>query len=171
MAKVKFDSSLVDQAIQGDKQSISTMFYSFIGNEEQIIEARYFGSHGFLLNKIRSFVCLTDKRVASIQLGRLGKVVYQDAFIEDINSGVICQPSLFWLYCVSILLACTIVGIVLIPLWIKCFYALNKSGMVWSIREGINVYAFANQSKIGEVNAFWRYVANVRTQRVQSLRK
>lgn len=69
------------------------MFYAFIGPEEQILEARYLGSYGFLLNKTRSLVCLTDKRVAVIQLGSLGRVMYQDAFIEDVNSGIIYQPS------------------------------------------------------------------------------
>ena len=69
------------------------MFYAFIGPEEQILEARYLGSYGFLLNKTRSVVCLTDKRVAVIQLGSLGRVMYQDVFIEDVNSGIIYQPS------------------------------------------------------------------------------
>ena len=92
-------------------------------------------------------------------------------FIEEVNSGIIYQPSLFGLYLVSILLACTLIGIILIPAWVQVFYLLNKSGMVWSIREGINVYAFANQSKINEVNTFWRHLANVRTQRVQFLKR
>ena len=170
MSKVKFESGLVKKAIQGDKEALFAMFHAFIGPEEQIFEARYLGSYGFMLNKTRSLVCLTDKRVAVIQLGKLGKVVYQDAFIEEVNSGVIYQPSLFGLYLVSILLACTLIGILLIPTWVQIFYLLNKSGMVWSIREGINIYAFANQSKINEVNRFWRHLANVRTQRVQFLK-
>lgn len=87
---------------------------------------------GFLLNKTRSLVCLTDKRVAVIQLGSLGRVMYQDAFIEDVNSGIIYQPSLFDLYFVSILLACTLIGILFIPAWIRIFYLLNKSGMVYT---------------------------------------
>ncbi len=43
--------------------------------------------------------------------------------------------------------------------------------MVWSIREGISIYAFANISKINEVNSFWRHVAEVRTLRVLYLKK
>lgn len=171
MSKVKFESNLVKKAIQGDNHALFEMFYAFIGPEEQILEARYLGSYGFLLSKTRSLVCLTDKRVAVIQLGILGRVTYQDAFIEEVNSGIIYQPSLFGLYLVSILLACTLIGIILIPAWVQVFYLLNKSGMVWSIREGINVYAFANQSKINEVNTFWRHLANVRTQRVQFLKR
>lgn len=171
MSKIKFESTLISRAVQGEKEAISTMFHAFIGNEEHLLEVRYFGSYGFLLNKTRSFVCLTDKRIAVIQLGKLGKVVYQDAFVEDINSGIVYQPSLFGLYFVSVLFACTLFGILFIPIWVQLFYTINKSGMVWSIREGISIYAFANHSKINEVNAFWRHVANIRTQRVLFLKR
>lgn len=96
---------------------------------------------------------------------------FQDAFIEDVNSGIIYQPSVFWLYFIGILLACTIIGILLIPGWVRLYYLINKSGMVWSIREGFSVYAFADRSKINDVNAFWWHVANVRTLRTQFLKK
>ena len=132
---------------------------------------RYFGSHGLLMNKTRSFVCLTDKRIATIEHGSFNRVCYQDAFIEGVNSGIIYQPSVFALYFIGILLACTIIGIILIPSWVQLYYTFNKSGMVWSIREGFSIYAFANISKINEVNSFWRHVAEVRTLRVQSLKK
>lgn len=171
MGKVKFESSLIKEAVKGNKEAISTMFKAFIGTDEQILDVRYFGSHGYLMNKTRSFVCLTDKRIATIQHGTFNQVCYQDAFIEGINSGVIYQPSVFGLYLISIMLACTIIGIVLIPAWIQLYYTVNKSGMVWSIREGFSIYAFANRSKINEVNSFWRHVANVRTLRVQYLKK
>lgn len=171
MGKVKFKSSVIKLAVSGDKEAIMAMFKTFIGTEEQILDVRYFGSHGIWLNKTRSFVCLTDKRIATIQHGSFNRVCYQDAFIEGVNSGIIYQPSVFGLYFISILLACTIIGIILIPSWIQLYYILNKSGMVWSIREGFSIYAFANRSKINEVNLFWRHVAEVRTLRVQYLKK
>lgn len=171
MGKVKFKSSVVKLAVSGDKEAIMAMFKTFIGTEEQILDVRYFGSHGIWLNKTRSFVCLTDKRIATIQHGSFNRVCYQDAFIEGVNSGIIYQPSVFGLYFVSILLACTLIGLILIPSWIQLYYILNKSGMVWSIREGFSIYAFANRSKINEVNLFWRHVAEVRTLRVQYLKK
>lgn len=171
MGKVKFKSSVIKLAVNGDKEAIMAMFKTFIGTEEQILDVRYFGSHGIWLNKTRSFVCLTDKRIATIQHGSFNRVCYQDAFIEGVNSGIIYQPSVFGLYFVSILLACTLIGLILIPSWIQLYYILNKSGMVWSIREGFSIYAFANRSKINEVNLFWRHVAEVRTLRVQYLKK
>lgn len=170
MSKIKFESTLISQAVQGDKEAISTMFRAFIGEEEQILDVHYLGSYG-IIKRTRSLVCLTDRRISVIQLGVFNEVVYQDAFIEDVNSGIIYQPSLFSLYFCSVLLALTLFGILLIPLWIRMFYTVKKSGMVWSIREGIAVYAFANRSNIGEVNEFWRHVANVRTQRVQYLKR
>lgn len=171
MGKVKFESSVIKLAVDGNKEAIMTMFKTFIGQEEQILDVRYFGSHGILFNKTRSFVCLTDKRIAIIQYGSCNRVCYQDAFIEGVNSGIIYQPSVLWLYFVSILLACTLIGIIFIPFWIQMYYMFNKSGMVWSIREGFSIYAFANRSKINEVNLFWRHVAEVRTLRVQYLKK
>ena len=171
MSKVKFESSVLKQAVNGNKEAIIKMFQAFLGTEEQILDVRYFGSHGFLMNKTRSFVCLTDRRIATIQHGSFNRVCYQDAFIEGLNSGIIYQPSVFTLYLTSILLACTVIGILLIPYWIQLFYTFNKSGMVWSIREGFSIYAFANISKINEVHSFWRHVAKVRTLRVQYLKK
>lgn len=171
MSKVKFESSVLQQAVNGNKEAITKMFQSFLGKEEQILDVRYFGSHGILFNKTRSFVCLTDKRIATIQYGSFNRICYQDAFIEGVNSGIIYQPSVFGLYLISILLACTIFGIILIPSWIQLFYTFNKSGMVWSIREGFSIYAFANISKINEVNSFWHHVAEVRTLRVLYLKK
>lgn len=170
MSKINFESSLINSAVMGDKASITTMFRSFIGNEEQILDVCYFGSYGILLTKVRSFVCLTDKRIATIQYGSFGQISYQDAFIEELNSGIIYQPSIFALYIISIILACSIIGIVLIPTWVQFYYQIKKSGLVCSIREGFSVYAFANRSKINEVNKFWRKVANVRTLRVQYLK-
>lgn len=171
MGKVKFKSSVIKRAVCGNKEAVTTMFRTFVGTEEQILDVRYFGSHGLWLNRTRSFVCLTDKRIAIIQHGSFNRVCYQDAFIEGVNSGIIYQPSVFKLYAVSILLVLSLFGIILIPLWIQLFYVLNKSGMVWSIREGFSIYAFANRSKINEVNLFWRHVAEVRTLRVQYLKK
>ena len=56
MSKVKFESSVLQQAVNGNKEAITKMFQSFLGKEEQILDVRYFGSHGILFNKTRSFV-------------------------------------------------------------------------------------------------------------------
>lgn len=171
MGKIKFQSSLIRRASFDDKEAITTMFNAFIDKQEQILDVHYFGCYGLVPYKTRSFVCLTDKRIATIQYGPIGQVFYQDAFIEEINSGMVYQPSICYLYIVSVLLTCTLFGIVLIPTWVRLYYLLNKSGMVWSVREGFSVYAFANRSRLNVVTTFWRHVANVRNVRIQFLKK
>lgn len=169
MAKIQFDSSLVRNAKKGDKQAIAKMFSSFVGDGEQIHEVEYFGKYGvFFLT--HSFICVTDKKIYALQYGPFGQIVLSDAFIEELNSGMIYQPSVFNLYMVSICLCITIVGILLLNSWVRLFYSLNKSGLVWCVREGINVYAFANRSNINKVNAVWRKVSLLREQQKIRLR-
>ena len=93
-----------------------------------------------------------------------------DAFIEEVNSGVIYQPSVFALYFVGIILCISIVGILLLNAWVRCYYKVNKSGMVWCVREGVNIYAFANRSKINLVNEIWRSASYIRGKRKQYIK-
>lgn len=164
MANIKFSSAIIAKAKLGNKDSIRQMFSSFICEDEQIIDTEYFGKYGVFFPTL-SFVCITDKKLYVMEYGPWNKIVITDAFIEEINSGIIYQPSLFALYFVGIVLCTTIVGILLLNFWVKLYYSLHKSGMVWCIREGINVYAFANRSKINLVNSIWRQVSFMRNQR------
>lgn len=169
MAKIKIQSTVLKRAVIGDKAAIKTMFQSFISEDESILDVQYLGSYGFLF-KTRSFVCVSDRKIASMEYGPFGKIIYTDAFIEDVNSGVIYQPSIFPLYFVGLLLCLTIVGILLLNSWIRLYYQLHKSGLVWIVREGVNVYAFANRSKINLVNDFWRKSSYLRTKRKEFLK-
>lgn len=169
MGKIKIESSIIDRATNGDKEAIKAMFETFISDDETIISVEYLGKLGILF-PTKSFVCVTDKRVASMEYGPFGKIIYSDAFIEEINSGVIYQPSVLPLYFVGILLCITIVGILLLNAWIKLYYRVNKSGLVWCTREGINIYAFANRSKINLVNGIWRKASFIREKRKQYMR-
>lgn len=170
MAKIEIQSSLLKRATNGEKNAIKEMFQNFVSEDETIMEVQYFGDYGFLF-RTKSFVCITDKRVASLEYGPFGKLIYTDAFIEEINSGIIYQPSLFQLYFVGLILCFTIIGILLLNVWVRFYYKLNKSGLVWVVREGVNVYAFANRSKIDLVNEFWRKASYLRTKRNEFLKK
>ena len=169
MAKIKIQSTVLKRAVLGDKAAIKTMFQSLISEDESILDVQYLGSYGFIF-KTRSFVCVSDRKIASMEYGPFGKIIYTDAFIEDVNSGVIYQPSIFPLYFVGLLLCLTIVGILLLNGWIRLYYQLHKSGLVWIVREGVNVYAFANRSKINLVNDFWRKASYLRTKRKEFLK-
>lgn len=170
MAKIKIEPTLLKKAVLGDKTAIKTMFQNFISEDETIIDVQYLGSYGFLF-KTKSFVCISDKKIASLQYGPYGKIIYTDAFIEDINSGIIYQPSLFNLYFIGLLLCVSIIGILLLNGWIRLYYMINKSGVVWSVREGVSVYAFANRSKIDLVNDFWRRASFLCTKRKEFLKR
>ena len=169
MAKISIQSTVLKKAVHGDKVAIKTMFQNFVSEDETIMDVQYLGSYGFLF-KTKSFVCISDRKIASIEYGPFGKIIYVDAFIEDVNSGIIYQPSIFLLYLVGILLCITIWGILLLNVWIRFYYQFNKSGIVWVVREGVNVYAFANRSKIDLVNEFWRKASYLRTKRKEFLK-
>lgn len=169
MAKIQIDGSIVKQATFGNKEAIKAMFQTFMAEDETIISVEYLGSYGVFFTT-KSFVCITDKKVASMQYGPFGKIVYSDAFIEEVNSGIIYQPSVFALYFVGILLCLSIFGILLLNAWVRLYYTVNKSGMVWCVREGVNIYAFANRSKINFVNEIWRNASYLRGKRKQYIK-
>lgn len=169
MAKIQIDGSIVKQATLGNKEAIKAMFQTFMAEDETIISVEYLGSYGVLFTT-KSFICITDKKVASMEYGPFDKIVYSDAFIEEVNSGIIYQPSVFNLYLIGILLCISIFGILLLNFWIRYYYKINKSGMVWNIKEGINIYAFANRSKINLVNQIWRTASYLRGKRKQYIK-
>lgn len=169
MAIIQIDGSIVKQATLGNKEAIKAMFQTFMAEDETIISVEYLGSYGIFFTT-KSFVCVTDKKVAKMEYGPFGKIVYCDAFIEEVNSGVIYQPSVFTLYFIGIVLCVSILGILFLNAWIRCYYKINKSGMVWCVREGVNIYAFANRSKINLVNDIWRSASYLREKRKQYIK-
>lgn len=169
MSKIKVEKTLLKKAKEGDLESLKSIFKSFVGSDQEILYVDSFGEYGVFFPDY-CFACVTDKKICSLRIGYFGEILYQDAFIEEINSGVIYQPSVFQLYFVSVLLCLSVVGVLLLNAWIKIFYTLNKSGLVWSVREGINVYVFANRSKIASVNNMWKIASNARNERVKYLK-
>lgn len=96
--EIKLGETILQRASQDDFDAIVTMFRQFIPEDEKIYIARYLGIQGLWGFGTRQFACVTDRRVADITVGRFGEVNYQDGYLEHINSGVIYQPSKFWLY-------------------------------------------------------------------------
>jgi hypothetical protein len=169
MSKLEIHRSVVAQAKANDHPSIQQMFKPFIGEDETILSEAYLGKYGIIF-ATHSFVCLTDKKICSIQYGPFGQIVYSDAFIEEVNSGVIYQPSVFKLYLIGTILCLTLVGVLLLNAWVKLYYTFNKSGMVWCVKQGVNIYVFANRSKINLINEIWRRASSARGRRKASLR-
>lgn len=96
--RIKIERSLLNRAIQGDEESLSTMFYQFLPSSELIVKVDYYGFFGFWFVGFYSFACLTDKRLSTLRVGPFKKIRYRDAFYENMTSGGVEQPSLFWLY-------------------------------------------------------------------------
>ena len=97
-ASIRVDRSLLDRAKGNDLEAITTMFRQFMSPDEEIYFAEYTGLLGFWIFGTHSFACLSNRRLASLQVGAFGRVLYNDGFLEHANSGVVYQPSLLKLY-------------------------------------------------------------------------
>src|SRR5258708_34616604 len=154
---IKIESSVLRMAKQGDVQATAMMFKQFVPEDESVYFAEYLGVEGFWGFGTHSFGCLTDRRVASIRVGSFGEVVYQDGYIDYVNSGVVYQPSKLMLYLAVIVFSLAAVAsaagtvvvliqgpqqvavttilfflasLIAIPISVKVFYRLKKCGVV-----------------------------------------
>ncbi len=133
--EIKLNQSLLQAASEDNFDAISTMFRQFIPDDEKIHFARYLGIQGIWGFGTRQFACVTNRRVADITVGRFGTVTYQDGYLEHIHSGVIHQPSKFWLY--------FLIGLYLVSAlsnaigFVNNLFSLNSSGF-----GGFNFFIF-----------------------------
>jgi hypothetical protein len=97
-ASIQVDRSLLDRAKGNDLEAITKMFRQFMSPDEEIYFAEYCGLLGFWIFGTHSFACLSNRRLASLQVGAFGRVLYNDGFLEHQNSGIVAQPSLLKLY-------------------------------------------------------------------------
>ena len=161
MGKINVSANVLTKAISGDKESIMLLFQPFVKNET-ILKSNYFGKLGLWLWGTHSFAAITDTKIVALQIGPFGQIIYQDGDIKHVNSGIIYQPRVLWLYIISFLLCCTIIGILFIPFFVRIYYSFKKSGLVWSIREGIPVYVFASRNRISTISEYWSYVTTIK---------
>jgi len=161
MGKIKVKSNVLSNAIAGGSDSLNELFEPFIKGES-ILNANYFGKLGVSIFGTHSFAAITESKVHSLQVGPFGQIIYQDGDIDQLNSGIIYQPKIFLMYLISILLFISLVGILLIPTWVRMYYRFNKSGLIWSVREGIPVYVFTNRNRIDLISNYWSEVNRVK---------
>lgn len=168
---LQIEEGILVQAKMNKQEALHSMFQQFIGVEEKIQFSEYMGEHGIVLFITHSFICVTDKRIISLKVSAFGEIVYQDAFIESFNSGLIYQPSLLILYIVSILLIIFTfgIGILLLPLIVKWYYKIYKCGFFFIIKEGLGVYVFVNRNRMARANFVWRLVGKLREERIKSI--
>ncbi len=170
-----------------DPRALKTLFEQFIPPGEQIVETRYMGVMGIWGFGTHSFAAVTTHRVASIKVGLLGELLYQDGSLEYINSSAVYQPSRLKMYMPAIILVLfvflfsfatlpavlaiftTLLAVLLTPLIIKWQYRIRKSGLVVWVREGLNVYVFIDRPRIALANRFYRLACELRDERLREI--
>ncbi|MFN0125080.1 MAG: hypothetical protein ACKV19_00140 [Verrucomicrobiales bacterium] len=81
-----------------DPEALELMFRQFLPASETIRRCAYLGLLGLWGIGTKSFACLTDRRLCGLRVGLFGEVVYQDGYLEYVNSSVVYQPSRFGLF-------------------------------------------------------------------------
>lgn len=160
--------SILSRAIKNDRDAIETMFRQFLDETEAIEFAEFLGVKGILGIGEKSFSCITPRRVASLQVSSFGELVYQDGFLEDINSNIIYQPSLLPLYIFSFFLALFTfgIGLILLPLLVSLYYKIKKCGIVCNVKEGYSVYFFCDRKRITAACRMLRKITSSRERRI-----
>jgi hypothetical protein len=179
-------TGVMARAKADDAQALETLFEQFIPPGEQIVETRYMGVMGLWGLGTHSFAAVTTQRVASIRVGLLGELLYQDGSLEYINSSAVYQPSRLKMYMPAIIMmlfvviAALVTGsaiallavffvLLLTPLMVKWGYRIQKSGLVVWIREGINVHIFIDRPRIALANRFYRLACELRDERLREI--
>ncbi|MCB9845527.1 MAG: hypothetical protein H6811_06045 [Phycisphaeraceae bacterium] len=165
-------SSLIRRSVDGDKKATAQLFRQFVPPDEQIYFAEYLGVQGFFGLGQLSFGCVTERRVASLRIGALDGLIYQDGFLADVNSGVIFLPSelplrILMVFVLLFSLVSLGLPLLILPVLPRWYYRIKKCGVVFWIREGVMVYMFSNRGKFAKVRDGYRMCSALREKRIQ----
>ncbi|MBT9548653.1 MAG: hypothetical protein IV090_24885 [Candidatus Sericytochromatia bacterium] len=175
-AEIKVEKNILQLSKQNDPEALRKLFKQFLPENETIYSTEYLGIQGIWGFGAHSFACLTECRVADIKIDSFGEIVYQDGYLEEINSAIVVQPSKLKLY-VVLIIACVLaipsfgITLLLLPLIVRYYYRIVQCGLVFWIREGVPVYIFSNRSLLNRANNFCRNVALARENRIKSIKK
>jgi hypothetical protein len=161
-------ATLLDRARREDPAALATIFAEFLPPAERIVDVRYLGLKGLWGVGTHSFACVTDCRVAVLEIKLLGGVEYHDGALEELNSGVINQPSRLGLYVFIALTALLTLGValLLLPLTLRIYYAFRKSGLVFWVREGVSVFLFTDRKRLPAAADLYRMTSALREVRL-----
>lgn len=170
--KIEVNKSLLDKAKKNDQEALNIMFSQFIEEKENIEYAEYFGSIG-LLFFTHSFGCLTDKRIISLNVEPFDFMSYRDMYIEEIKGVEINQDNIMRLIFGTLFYILLTFGIGLFFLggFIRTYYKINKIGITFFNSKEVEVYLFANKSKIKKMNSLWRKTSKIREKRIELIIK
>ncbi|MBK7410256.1 MAG: hypothetical protein IPJ40_20680 [Saprospirales bacterium] len=105
------------------------MFGQFLSPGENIVRADFLGTKGIFPFSSYSFSCLTNERVASLEIGPFRKVEYDDVWHKSVNGAEIKQPSKFYLY-----LGLIIMALIFFVLW----ESEDIRYLVWDILDALS---------------------------------
>lgn len=179
-------ASLLDRAKANDEQALATLFGQFLPGHEQILNSQYLGVLGMWGIGTHSFAALTTHRVAHIRISILGRIIYQDGYLEYLNSSALNQPSRLSLYiytvAISILfgiagLPLGIIGvalgvalsIVLLPITVRLYYRYMKIGVVLWVREGLSIQIFIDRKRMNNAKRFYKLCCDQREERLRTV--
>lgn len=139
----------LNQAITNKPEAVKALFRGFMGDDEPIIDCGYLGTLGFLLVE-HSFWCVTPLRASSLMVKRGGQCTFSSGYLSHINSQAFYQPSLIklWVSLALIALGTFGIGLLATPWIVRMYFKFNKSGVVFSIGEGIPIYVFADRANL-----------------------
>jgi hypothetical protein len=178
--------SLLARAKADDGEALATMFAPFLPKGKQVVASHYLGVLGFWGIGTHSFAAVTARRIASLRISLLGGVQYQDGALEYVNSAAVFQPSkvMLYVYATAISLFAFVFGfaihpalsivtlllsLLFLPLTIRIYYRLKKSGLVLWVREGLMVYTFIDRKRMRVSNQLYRTATNLREERLKVL--
>lgn len=179
--RLKIDGDVLASAKLNNAEAIETMFRQFLGPDDPIREACYLGTRGIWKFGHKSFACASDRKLATIQTGFFGRMLYQEGYIDRLESAFIFQPSLIVLYLIStgvlLFLLMTMIGlwqtigwpaifvslgVVALPIIARLYYRFFKSGLVATPGHGLHIYIFANRRYLNRLNRLWRFVDEIK---------
>jgi hypothetical protein len=191
-APLPMAEGVMARAKADDPRALEILFAQFVPPGEEIVETRYMGVMGLWGIGTHSFAAVTTQRVASLEIGLLGALRYQDGSLEYINSSAIFQPSRLRLYLPAALwvlvvfaltlsysvafgaaaiipLLATVLALLLVPLVIKITYRFVKSGLLVWVREGMTMLVFIDRRRIALANRFYRLSSELRDERIREI--
>jgi hypothetical protein len=178
--------SLLARAKADDHDALATMFAQFLPKGEHVVASYYLGVLGFWGIGTHSFAAVTARRIASLRISLLGGIHYQDGSLEYINSAAVFQPSkvMLYVYLAAVSLFFFLIGFsihpalsivtlllsfLLLPITIRIYYRLKKSGLVLWVREGLMIYTFIDRKRMRVSNQLYRQCTDLREERLRVL--
>jgi hypothetical protein len=86
---------LVRQAVGGDQTAIKKLFETFVGTREPVSDCAYLGVRGLWGFGHHCWAAVTERRFATLTVGPLGDIRYQDIFADRVDRVQFQQPSGF----------------------------------------------------------------------------